>query len=100
MVLSSVGGLENTASEQIGGMVMVISAKLAKRIWEDDPEMLKRLECWEQVLCVAEIDDDFLMMLTPISFQSGSGYAMASMSNMDCSPVGNSAKIQLVAAEV
>ncbi len=74
---------------------MLICAKLAKRIWEDDPEMLERLECWEQVLCVAEIDDDFVMTLTPISFQSGSGCGMTSTSNMDCSPVGNSAKVQL-----
>jgi hypothetical protein len=78
-------------------MNMNIKSELAKRIWEDDEEMLERLEHWEEVLCLAEIDDDFVMTLTPIRFQAVSGDGVASESKLDYSPTGNSAKVQLFA---
>lgn len=77
---------------------MLICAKLAKRIWEDDSKMLERIEGCEQVLCSAEINDAFVMTLTPYNFQSNSGgfpYGVASEGMLEEGPAGKPTKVQL-----
>lgn len=74
---------------------MNISAELAKKIWKDDPEMLAMATGWETIRCIAEISNDLLLTLTPMTAHKDSGGGIASWRNMDHSPIGKPAKVQL-----
>lgn len=78
---------------------MRINTELAKVIWQDDLEMLKRIADCQRVVCRERVQDDLTIELTPYATEKDSGHSVVNTSEMDYSRIGKVAEISIFAVE-
>lgn len=78
---------------------MNISVEVAKILWKDDDDMMKKLELnFDKVSCMAEIDDDLTMTLTPMRLLGFTTGGISGMGSLDGNPIGQPIEVGLLLA--